>query len=499
MSPSFSTTARGNYTTSTPHLSRHTTIPPPRIHDDSLARIQYGSVHDTTPRGLNTATMSSGVHYNAVSSMLGQPYLTERPESPPFSNLEILYDLTCDGGQHVVPHIEAKIEKGFFYSNDNTWTCYRRNYFSVSCRYSLTPHIPNGRLFVNRGGKHQPEQIQALAMSMSAVVDGHIGKIIELVQHTPKRDKGPQLQIGKEKILPTPPGKSQADGHSYTLGGMHNISSVPPPLLPFQIEPDPSTVHPGSSQTGHSSTGEQHTFERIQFKQATANNGKRRAQQQYYHLIVELWADIRNPRDSSPSWIKIAQRMSDAVVVRGRSPSHYSNEGPNSASSSRGGTGGAGSSGSGHMSLGGSAGAPYASRGLGGSLPMLSGGSLGGSMYRGGQYSMDPSSAGSHSVSSASPISAAPVDNMIPDSKPAEEGDGRVITSCDGYQYYPSPLYDAGLLPPVKIEGAFGEGRRPKIDYSQSNYTGNYRTGGCGTFQGVESSRGYFPDLPAGY
>ena len=65
----------------------------------------------------------------------------------------------------------------------------------------------------------------------------------------------------------------------------------------------------------------QHIYERLQFQRATLNNGKRRAQQQYYHLVVELYADIgRGPR---PEWHKISTKQSEAVVVRGRSPGHY--------------------------------------------------------------------------------------------------------------------------------------------------------------------------------
>ena len=68
----------------------------------------------------------------------------------------------------------------------------------------------------------------------------------------------------------------------------------------------------------------QHTFERIQFQKATANNGKRRAQQQHYRLVVELHAEL-----SSGESVKIARQLSDPVVVRGRSPIHYKSSGRN--------------------------------------------------------------------------------------------------------------------------------------------------------------------------
>ena len=61
---------------------------------------------------------------------------------------------------------------------------------------------------------------------------------------------------------------------------------------------------------------------------------------------MKLWADIRNPLDKSTTWVKVAQRRSTAVVVRGRPPNHYQNEGRQSASSC-GEDGGSGASGSG--------------------------------------------------------------------------------------------------------------------------------------------------------
>jgi meiosis-specific transcription factor NDT80 len=64
-------------------------------------------------------------------------------------------------------------------------------------------------------------------------------------------------------------------------------------------------------------------FERIQFQKATANNGKRRAQQQYYNLVVELYAEIASSVPGEMQWIQIARRQSHPMVVRGRSPGHY--------------------------------------------------------------------------------------------------------------------------------------------------------------------------------
>lgn len=130
-----------------------------------------------------------------------------------------------------------------------------RNYFSVLCSYSLNPHIPNGSMYINRSGKL--EQIRALAMSLLAVVGSH-GKTIELVQHTPKRNKSSQMQIRKEKLTPILPGKAQQRGpHSYTLS---KIASL---YLTLQSEHDPVAVHRCFSPSSHNTQTYQYTFERI--------------------------------------------------------------------------------------------------------------------------------------------------------------------------------------------------------------------------------------------
>jgi meiosis-specific transcription factor NDT80 len=381
-------------------------------------------------------------------------------ETPPFAPQEDFHEILCNG-HAVKPTIEANIEKGFFYSNDQCWTCYRRNYFSVQCSYALSPHLPSQTLFLNRSGSRGQEQIQAMAMTISAAVDGATGKTIELIQHTAKRDKGPQTAIQMTKLTPTPPGGkfAQLADHSYSHGLAsygHSAASgtapLPSPYLPLQNAKDDSATQ---DQTGYanqerSPSAHQHTFERIQFKSATANNGKRRAQQQYYHLIVELYADVRIDSSKTAHWVKIAQRASSQVVVRGRSPSHYSNEGPHSAASRGGGSAGSSMGPMGGSGLsGGGSGSMGLSRGIGQSYGYSSV-----SGYRGNQYMLEPMHTGSISSSSSGSISGA-VDAFPPNpQKPyiLSSNDDEKHDMESGYEYYPRAIYDSILPPPIKVE-----------------------------------------------
>jgi hypothetical protein len=142
-------------------------------------------------------------------------------------------------------------------------------------------------------------------LTIGARVFGSDLKIIDLVQHTPKRDKGPQLKPALNLMLPGGDVERHAhhdatdtDEEKAALSG--NIADG---VLPRVV-----------------------TYERIQFKQATANNGKRRAAQQYFSLIVEAYAVVLGPH--GPEEIRVAISRSNPVVVRGRSPGHYSDNPP---------------------------------------------------------------------------------------------------------------------------------------------------------------------------
>ncbi|KAF9905836.1 hypothetical protein EC991_001241 [Linnemannia zychae] len=172
--------------------------------------------------------------------------------------------------------IAAKIDRGFFLAS-NDWTCYRRNYFQLSASFgvqgldsSIHSEVP---CLLERNGDLLA--VRSFLVCIGAQIQGG-EKVIELVQHTPKRDKGPQ------------------------------------------ITPRPTHIRAGGDLNANSPGSYVITFERVQFKTATANNGKRRAAQQYYQVHVDLFAELE-----SGDLILVAKSYSAPLVVRGRSPGHY--------------------------------------------------------------------------------------------------------------------------------------------------------------------------------
>lgn len=318
---------------------------------------------------------------------------------PPLNPMASFGSLTYGDGQLAKIEIQGTIDKGFFLA-ENEWTCYRRNYFSCICSFSLNPYYPNQPMqYLQAGGGHQPHQVYGFAMSISAVVADNESHAIELVQHTPKRDKGPIIKPDRMRLTPKSAAHSMGV-YGQTEAGRYDQSGFV-----------------ASTQT--SSYPTEHTFERIQFKQATANNGKRRAAQQYYHLVVELWADVGAGREgSTDQYIKIAQRKSAKMIVRGRSPGHYQGERRGSSSSGPG------------------SGPPGSIGGTGYSSSMMGTDYTGSTMLPGSgsyttSYDPRPGYGGNrhhHELTMSSMIA------------PEEE---KVLSESKGYQYFPHTLYES--------------------------------------------------------
>jgi len=551
VSPSMSATARDNYTTATPYINRHAFSP--RNGPDLMGR----SVHPTmsaNPKSTDSSIGTFSPSSNAVFSNAGSAmqldattrFSFDTGNIPPFEKTKCLYPITTGDRQPVHPDIQARIDKGFFKA-DQDWTCYRRNYFSIACSYTLKPpYLPSQPLYLHRPSSN-PEAIQTFAISISAVVDGEGGKPVELVQYTPKRDTGAKNSPDKIKLLP----------HSTGSLGVLSGSAPAPSSLGMPIPGSASHMsgqeYDQSHTTPSASSSQDQTvanFDRIQFKHATANNGKRRAAQQYYHLVAELYAGVvdTNAGSNDMRWVKVATRISAPMVVRGRSPGHYSDERRgSSASSGPGGPSGGGDSGDGAGSSAnpGSGGPSSATRSGLPSLAYSSNTLRGGGNYQSHHMSFDHSPSGSTSIPSSSSSSSYggasmndhPTDHILT----TEEACG--IGDFSGYQCYPSPMYDVSSNPnndmrphlpsfslpafkpdinvhhhsPQRPDPPFGymlrteEPRRLVKEESHQYhggihppplgnpwYTGSVGTSGrCGRLQGLDSGRGLYSEMPA--
>lgn len=403
-------------------------------------------------------------------------HYTNRPSNsntPPLSPIETMGTLHYSENPQAPMKVDisGSIDKGFFQS-DNEWTCYRRNYFNCICSFTLNPHYPNVPIqFVSSDTSHptQTLQVYGFAMCISAVIADNDQHNIELIQHTPKRDKGPIANPDKVVLA-----SKQGSGPHHPLS-MYNDSSGVGATRGMYTDGN------YSSQSGAPATATEHTFERIQFKQATQNNGKRRAAQQYYHLLVELWGDTGN--QTAEQFVKIAHRKSAKMIVRGRSPGHYQTDRRGSHSSGPGG----GSTGMGYSGMG----------GMGDFTP---GGMLGGGGGYGGGYD---TRGGMYGVRQ----------HGLPAEAPVSTEDEKTLEDTKGYQYFPGTVYDNGadrvdmytnrggseasvvphMATGMDIGGKMNPGDGLPRFFHPPPLASDRRS--FGPFQGKPSSNGYYPTV----
>ncbi|KAL8704911.1 MAG: hypothetical protein Q9201_001944 [Fulgogasparrea decipioides] len=463
------------------------------------------------------------------------PTLASQDSVPPFlPTRTFAHRVIGANGTPIAVDIDARIDKGFFKS-DQDWTCYRRNYFSVACSYTLKPYMSKLEPYCLQKSTREPNvTIQSFAICISARVDSEDGKSIELVQHTPKRDKGPTGQPERIKLRPH-------TSNTYGVYPEHGEGLGTRSALSSDYDTAYAPTSPSSQQNQTIAT-----FDRIQFKNATANNGKRRAAQQYFHIVVELFAETQSGQSAEGQWIKVASRISAPMVVRGRSPGHYSDDRRGSSTSMGPGDGSSGdSAGSQRDPHSGSSGVGRSGvAGMFSNPPRL--GSGGGSNFKGHHTASehiqvddisDHSSTSSEDGKVEMSGYGRPEEMVL---SPEEEDN---IDNHEGYQYYPSTLFEAPTInntprpliiselqnsfrsnptelpsqhgtlhggpPSANLPGGFG--RFPGSDTSSRNYqipsscisNGSTRADSaisgrrCGRFHGVDTSRGYYPETPA--
>lgn len=220
---------------------------------------------------------------------------TIRVGIPDFYNTKTRADMRDAAGVQVPVVIHARfVLKKRAARQRACWILYRRNYFGIQGSYNLKPlanSCANETLYLYRDN-YRPEPIRALFMCMRGVVEKEEGPEIKIVVFNAKRKP---LHEGKGT----------------------------PPIQPQRMKP----LTEGSIKYYVESTGDRqdhmnvpmnHTFHRNQFRAATQNNGARRTEQQYYHILLELKAEVIV--DGVAELFTVASTLSDPLVVRGRCP-----------------------------------------------------------------------------------------------------------------------------------------------------------------------------------
>lgn len=266
---------RGSLTSSPPTLNSHHSYPSLKRAFHTSEELPYGeSVHnfrDDIPE-------ASKPNINQDHRLLSFARLPEKN--------------TILDAQGRVHHVElaAQIHGMFFLSElatpagDNLvqpeLTCYRRNLFQISG--SVTAPKGNISILTERG-ERVPVMSMEVTIGATESVDGHVVKLIVIPWKTPPPNS-PEIPTGQEH------------------------EPAPIPLTPFDEGPDASnefTVFPIA-------------YRRLQFRIATANNGRRRELQQHFTLHLNVVGTLANGAK-----VNVCETSTAAIVVRGRSPRNF--------------------------------------------------------------------------------------------------------------------------------------------------------------------------------
>ncbi|KUJ11436.1 p53-like transcription factor [Mollisia scopiformis] len=266
----------GVLTASPPTLSSHHSYP-------SLKRPFHTS--DDSPYGENIQSFREDL------PEAPKPSINQDHRLLSFGRLPEKHTLLDSQGR--VQHVElvAQIHGMFFLSELATpsgesllvqpeLTCYRRNLFQISG--SVTAPRGSNSILTDRG-ERVPIVSMEVTIGATESVDGHVVKLIVIPWKTPPPNS-PEIPTGQEH------------------------EPAPIPLLPFDEGPDANndfTVFPIA-------------YRRLQFRIATANNGRRRELQQHFTLHLNVVGTLANGTK-----LNVCETSTAPIVVRGRSPRNF--------------------------------------------------------------------------------------------------------------------------------------------------------------------------------
>lgn len=211
-----------------------------------------------------------------------------------FARLQDKHTLIDSAGRIKQVDLSAQIHGMFFLSELATpstdhgvsqpeLTCYRRNLFQISG--SVT--TPRGSLsMLSDRGERVPVVSLEVNITATESVDGHAVKLIVIPWKTPPPNS-PDIPTGQEQEPATIP-LPAFDDNVIEPGGN-------PEFAMFPI-----------------------AYRRLQFRIATANNGRRRELQQHFTLHLNVIGTLANGVK-----INVSENSTAPIVVRGRSPRNF--------------------------------------------------------------------------------------------------------------------------------------------------------------------------------
>lgn len=243
---------------------------------------------------------------------------------PSFSSTQIHSPVYNLAKKQVAPEITARLDRGFDLI-DNEWIGYKRNYFTLvasfafnNCPFSV---ISNDTFTYLHKGLHRPVLVFKIKLTSVCLEDE--ATAVTLVQHTAKRDRGPQLEPPVYHVVPgqLPPHHTmklvanirngdkidRCNRLFYLLREERQASVAANPLSQLARYPPDCDISLVAR------------YERIQFLSAGCGNRKLASTNNKHYVLVVLLLAITE----SNTEVLLATTRSPPLIVRGRSPSNY--------------------------------------------------------------------------------------------------------------------------------------------------------------------------------
>ncbi|KAG9242007.1 hypothetical protein BJ878DRAFT_426840 [Calycina marina] len=267
--------SKGILSTSPPELNSHHSFPSlKRSFTDDL---QYGELaqdfredhSDASKQSMNQdhRLLSFTKHQNKETIVDSHGRVKQVELAAQIHGMFFLSEMTTPSSEELQPQPEL--------------TCYRRNLFQISG----TVTTPRGSLsLLTDRGDRVPIINMEITISATESVDGHSVKLIVIPWKTPPPNS-PEIGPGTEHE-PLPILLSSFDESGTDINGDY-------------------AVHPIA-------------YRRLQFRVATANNGRRRELQQHFTLHLNVVGSLANGDK-----FNICETSTAPIVVRGRSPRNF--------------------------------------------------------------------------------------------------------------------------------------------------------------------------------
>lgn len=242
--------------------------------------------------------------YDVPGASVDEPFNEESPSQEldnkllGFSAPLVKAQLVDGAGNFAETNMSAELYGMFFVAEDvfggeNTGrplelTCYRRNLWQCSGQITLPRHLSH---LIDEQGQQVP--IIELAASITAM---------ESIEGKPT------------EIISIPWKSSSAASAAITISHANSHEDTKSPTAPPRVPLDLST----GQELDHNRVSLPVSWKRLQFKHATANNGRRKGLQQHYVVQINLLSKTK-----TGEFAKIAEIQSGPVIVRGRSPRNF--------------------------------------------------------------------------------------------------------------------------------------------------------------------------------